>query len=149
MASSGAPITKPLSVKRVVLGALERRPTAGRMVVLDPGSGRTEEPVSGCEPVALAIGVAPTCPPGSAMSPARVSEQLSINDVRDLTLEGAQRLLGGLALGHLAVEVGPSVGLMTDLDDGRHVDGVVKPSVALRIKPVSYFGSTRGFDGSR
>ena len=52
------------------LGALKRRPGAGRIVVLDPGSGRTEEPVSGCEPVALAIGVAPTCPPGSTMSPA-------------------------------------------------------------------------------
>ena len=60
--------TKPLSVKRGSLGALKRRPMAGRIVVLDPGSGRTEEPVSGCEPVALAIGVAPTCPPGSAMS---------------------------------------------------------------------------------
>ena len=44
--------TKPLSVKRGSLGALKRRPTAGRIVVLDPGSGRTEEPVSGCEPVA-------------------------------------------------------------------------------------------------
>jgi len=37
------------------LTALKRRPAAGRIVVLDPGSGRTEEPVSGCEPVALAI----------------------------------------------------------------------------------------------
>src|ERR1019366_9199203 len=81
---------KPLSVKRGNLGALKHRPPAGRIVVLDPGSGRTEEPVSGCEPVALAIGVAPTCPPGSAMSSARVDHQLSIHGVRDLTLEGAQ-----------------------------------------------------------
>jgi len=68
------------------LGALKRRPAAGPIVVLDPGSGRTEEPVSGCEPVALAIGVAPTCPPGSAMSFARVDDQLAIHDVRDLVL---------------------------------------------------------------
>jgi len=37
---------------------LKRRPVAERIVVLDPGSGLTEKPVSGCEPVALAIGVA-------------------------------------------------------------------------------------------
>ena len=77
---------KPLSVKRGILGALKRRPTAGRMVVLDPGSGRTEEPVSGCEPVALAIGVAPTCPPGSAMSLARIDDELTVDGVRDVAL---------------------------------------------------------------
>ena len=78
---------KPLSVKRAILGVLKRRPAAGRIVVLDPGSGRTEEPVSGCEPVALAIGVAPTCPPGSAMSSVRIVDELTVNGVRDLTLE--------------------------------------------------------------
>ena len=62
-AADGLPVSahsqpKPLSVKRAILGVLKRRPVAGRIVVLDPGSGRTEEPVSGCEPVALAIGVA-------------------------------------------------------------------------------------------
>ena len=71
------------------LGAPKRRVMAGRIVVLDPGSGRTEEPVSGCEPVALAIGVAPGCPPGSAMSPARIDDELAIYDVRDVALEGA------------------------------------------------------------
>ena len=40
-----------------------------------------------------AIGVAPTRPPGSAMSPAGVDDQLSIHGVRDLTLEGASASL--------------------------------------------------------
>src|ERR1019366_852142 len=149
MASPGAPIAKPLSVKRGNSGALKRRPPAGRIVVLDPGSGRTEEPVSGCEPVALAIGVAPTCPPGSAMSAAGVDDQLSIHGVRDLTLEGAQRFLGRLAFGHLAIEVLPPFARVADLADGDHMDGVVEASVAPGVEPVSHSRTARGFDGSR
>ena len=100
-------------------------PAGGRtIVVLDPGSGRTEEPVSGCEPVALAIGVAPICPPGSAMSPAGIDDQLSIYAVRDLTLEGPQRFLARLTLGHLAIEVLAPFGRVADLADGDHMDGV-------------------------
>jgi hypothetical protein len=100
--------------------------------MVDPGSGRTEEPVSGCEPVALAIGVAPTCLPGSAMSSGRVDHQLAVHGVGDVTLQGPQGFFGALSLGHLAIEVLTSVSLVSDLDDGDHVDGVVESAAPIR-----------------
>jgi len=53
--------------------------------------------------------------------PGRVSgveDELSVDGVGNLALEGAQRLALGLALGHLALEVGPALGVgLADLAD--------------------------------
>ena len=73
-------------------------------------------------------------PSGSAMSPGRVDDQLSIHGVGDLTLEGAQCFLRGLALGHLAIEVLSSFALVANLGDGDHMDGVVEASVARGLR---------------
>ena len=52
-------------------------------------------------------------------------------------LQGAQRLLLGLALEDLALELGPSLGVgIADLGDGDHVQGVVDLAAAPQGEPV-------------
>ena len=60
-----------------------------------------------------------------------VEEQLPVDDVAEVSLQGPDGVLLGLALGQLAFEVGPPVGAaMTDLADGGHVQCVVEATVA-------------------
>jgi hypothetical protein len=75
----------------------------------------------------------------SSRTPFGVDDQLAIDGVGDVSLEGAQGFSFGLALGDLAIEVGPSarVGL-ADLAYGHHVDCVVKPTMTAQREPVEY-----------
>src|SRR2546421_5573711 len=60
-----------------------------------------------------------------------VEEQLAVDDVADAPLEGPERFLFRLAFLNLAVEERASRGVrVTDLGDGRDVDGVVQLPVA-------------------
>jgi hypothetical protein len=73
----------------------------------------------------------------SSRTPFGIEDQLAIDGVRDVALERAQSLSLGLALGHLAIEVGPTLGVgLADLTDGHHVDGVVEEAMASQREPV-------------
>src|SRR5664280_1204938 len=66
-----------------------------------------------------------------------VDEELPIDGVTDVTLEGADRLPLGLAFRHLPLEVDPALRvLLADLADGHHVDGVVELAVASPAQPM-------------
>jgi hypothetical protein len=57
--------------------------------------------------------------------------------VADPALEGPERLFGSLALGELAVVVGPPVAVpVPDLGDCGHVDGVVEAPIPAPRQPV-------------
>jgi hypothetical protein len=113
---------------------LKRPVLAGRRV-----DGRVREwlgPKSrcaGCEPATLDDRDVPECPPGPALSlgAVGVDEELAVDRVADVALERADRVLLGLALGQLALEVCAALGVaLADLADGGQVQGVVQPSVA-------------------
>jgi len=56
-----------------------------------------------------------------------VEDQVPVDRVGDLALQGADGVLLGLARGHLLLQVDPTLGLgLTDLADSHHVDGVVE-----------------------
>ena len=60
-----------------------------------------------------------------------VEEQLAVDGVGDLTLEGSNRFLLRLALGDLALEVDPALRVrIADLGDRCHVDVVIELAVA-------------------
>lgn len=62
---------------------------------------------------------------------------MAVDGVADLALEGAERLLLGLAFGDLAVEERATFGVgVTDLGHGGHVDGVVEATVASAGEPM-------------
>jgi len=63
-------------------------------------------------------------------------------------LEGPQRFLGGFALGHLPLEVGPPFAWVADLTDGDQMDGVVERRLRPGIEPVSQPRSAQGFHGA-
>jgi hypothetical protein len=131
------PRTNPLWVKALAeggAGALKRPVLAGRRV-----DGRVREwlgPKSrcaGCEPATLDDRDVPECPPGPALSlgAVGVDEELAVDRVADVALERADRVLLGLALGQLALEVRAALGVaLADLADGGQLQGVVQPSVA-------------------
>ena len=102
----------------------------------------------GVEPVTLAIGVVPMCPPGPADSAAAVEDEFSVDSVADASFEGPHRFFAAVALGLLPQVVGPSGGVVADLGDGDHVDGVVELAVAAWVEPVPDHGSAGGFDGA-
>src|SRR4029453_5521348 len=61
---------------------------------------------------------------------AGVDEQLAVNRVADVPLEGADRILLGLALAELAFELdAPLRARLADLTDRREVQGVIEPAV--------------------
>jgi hypothetical protein len=77
-----------------------------------------------------------------------VDEELSIDGVADLMLEGPDRFPLGLALVYLSLEVDPTLGaLLADLADGHHVDGVVELPVASSAETVDDPASRGVFDG--
>ena len=66
-----------------------------------------------------------------------VEEELAVDGVCDVSLERADCLPLGLALGHLALEVGPTLRVgLADLTDGHHVDGVIELPVAATAQTV-------------
>jgi hypothetical protein len=65
-----------------------------------------------------------------------VEKELAIKRVADVTLERAQRLSLGFALGDLAIKVGPTLRMgLTDLADRHHVDGVVEATMTPQREP--------------
>lgn len=72
---------------------------------------------------------------------------MSPDGIADPTLEGADGLLAGLALGLAAQVVSPSRSVVADLGDGDHVDGVIQGSVPSRIEAVADPRSARRLDG--
>jgi len=74
---------------------------------------------------------------------------MAVDDVGDLPLERPDGFLLGLALSHLLVEVRPPLGVgLSDLANGRHVDGVVELPIAPSGQPVGHPSSGGDFDGS-
>ncbi len=69
-----------------------------------------------------------------------VSEELSVDGVADASFEGPHRFFAAVALGLLASVVGASRGVVADLGDGDHVDGVVELAVAAWVEPVPITG---------
>jgi hypothetical protein len=67
----------------------------------------------------------------SSRTPFGIDDQLTVESVGDLALQGANSFTLRLALGDLAIEVGPAVGVgLADLGDGSYVDGVVELSIS-------------------
>jgi hypothetical protein len=68
-----------------------------------------------------------------------VENELAIEGVADVTFEWAQRLSLGLALGDLAIEVGPTLRMgLADLADRHHVDGVVEATMTPKRESMEY-----------
>jgi hypothetical protein len=100
-------------------------------VVAGPGSGLSEEPMSGVRSVTLDCRVVPECPPGHVASRRFWSASiLGVYDVGEPAREGSHRFHGGLAGGLLGVEVGAALGGVAQLDDGHDVQCPVDPAVA-------------------
>jgi hypothetical protein len=70
-----------------------------------------------------------------------VGEKLPVDGVADAPLEGPQRFLVGLALAQLACVVDPAGVIVSDLGEGRGVDGVVDLAVASGVEPVAGLGA--------
>ena len=77
-----------------------------------------------------------------------VDEELAIDGVADLSLERPDGFPLGLALGHLLLEVDPTLRvLLADLADGHHVDGVVELAVAPAAEAMDDPSSRGALDG--
>jgi hypothetical protein len=68
-------------------------------------------------------------------------DQLSVDDVADAPLEGAQGFFGGLALGLFALVVDASGSVVGDLSERRGVDGMVELPVPSRVETMADLGS--------
>jgi hypothetical protein len=75
-----------------------------------------------------------------------VGDEVSVDRLGDLALEGSQRLLGALALVELASVMGPSLGVVADLGDRSDVERPVELAVASGVEPVTLPTSTGGGD---
>src|SRR5947209_13778461 len=73
---------------------------------------------------------------------------MAIHAVGELALESADGLLGGLALGDLAVVVGPALAVVAELTDSGDVQGVVDLAVATRVQPITLSPPRGRLDGS-
>ena len=72
-------------------------------------------------------------------APFGVDDQLAIDGVGDVALEGAQGFSFGLALDDLAIEVGPTGRWgLADLAYGHHMDCVVEPTMTAEREPVEH-----------
>lgn len=118
----------------------------GRSVVVGSGSGLSEEPASGCK--AGHAGHESSRLPSRAHlgSAVGVGDEVSVDRLGDLALEGSQRLLGALALVELASVIGPSLGVVADLGDRSDVERPVELAVASGVEPVTLPTSTGGGD---
>lgn len=75
-----------------------------------------------------------------------VGDEVSVDDIGDPPLEGAQGFLAGLALVDLAVEVDPAGGVgLADLGDSDHVDRPVQLPVAAQVDPMPWPWAGGGF----
>jgi hypothetical protein len=73
-----------------------------------------------------------------------VGHQLAVDDIRQSTLQAAQRLFGGLALGPFAFVVGAAFAFgVADLGHRHDVQGVVDPAVARARQAVAYLVAGR------
>ena len=86
-------------------------------------------------------------PSRARCSAAAVDDQLSVDGVADAPLEGTHRFLAAVTLSLLAQVVATTGGVVTDLGDRDHVDGVVELAVATRVEPVPDYRSAGGLDG--
>jgi hypothetical protein len=96
----------------------------------------SEEPVSGCKAGRAGLRVAPSALPGPLGSVAGVGDELAVDGVAGLALQGARCFLAGLAFGELAPVVDASVGVVGDLGDGGDVDGPVELAVPAWVESV-------------
>jgi hypothetical protein len=112
----------------------------GRNVVTGPGSGWSEEPVSGVQSGRAGDRVVPRLPSralGTGRGAPGVGLQAGEDGVADLPFQRAQGLFRGLALGQLLVVVRAALAVpVADLGDRHHVDGVVEPPVPAPAQPV-------------
>ena len=112
------------------------RPVVPVVVALVAGPGVTspKNRLSGCETVTLASSrsfVSSRALDRSAAETIRVSQQLSVDGVADVSLQRPQRFAFGLPFGDLAVEVDATLALgVADLSDGGHVDRGVQDAVS-------------------
>jgi len=73
---------------------------------------------------------------------------VSVDDIGDPSLQGAEGFFAGLALVDLAGVVGPAQGVaVADLGDGDHVDRPVQLPVAAQVDPVPWPRPGGGFVG--
>ena len=112
----------------------------GRRVVTGPGSGLSEEPVSGVQSGRAGDRVVPRLPsraPGARRGAPGVGLQAGEDGVADLPFQRAQGFFRGLALGQLLVVVRAALAVpVADLGDRHHVDGVIEPPVPAPAQPV-------------
>ena len=80
-------------------------------------------------------------PLGTSALLAGVGDEVSVDDVGELTLERADCFFGGLALGDFAVVVDTAGSVMAELCDRRDVKRPVQLPVASLVEPVTDFGA--------
>jgi hypothetical protein len=102
--------------------------------------------IQGVEPVTLAIGDVSRVPSRARCSAEAVGDELAVDGVADAPLKGSDRLFAAVALAVLAQVIGTTWGVVADLGDGNHVDGVVELAVAAWVEPVRTTGAAEGFD---
>ena len=74
---------------------------------------------------------------GESETMAAIGDELAIDDLRQLTLEAAQRFARGLVLGELAIVVVPPEARVHGLDARREVERVVERTVATAREPMA------------
>ncbi len=140
--------TKPFCVRERFAGASKGRLRCGRSVGVGFGSDCSEVPVFRVQPAALDLRVVPGCPPEpTLLAVLEVDLKLAPHRVADATLEGAQRLLLGLALGKFSVVVDASRCVVRDLCDCDEVHRMVELSVPARVEPMPFARSAGCLDG--
>src|ERR1035438_10253345 len=79
-----------------------------------------------------------------------VEDELAVDGVADVALEGAESLLLGLAVSDRALEVDPALSSgIADLGDGSHVQSVVELAVAPSRHPMHNPSPRRKLNRSR
>ena len=73
-----------------------------------------------------------------------VRQHLTVDDVRQMALEAANRLPPALALGAAALEVGLSPGVDPGLDKRDRVERPIQPTVAAPVEPMTLFAAGMG-----
>ena len=93
----------------------------------------------GESPATLATEPSLGAPPGPSAPrhAGGVGDQLAIHGIADAALEGPERLLGGLAAGHLVLEVVPPRPGVANLGHRSDVQRVVQPTVAASRETVA------------
>ncbi len=105
------------------------------LLVAGPGSGLSEEPALGCEPVALGVRVVARCPPGpvaAEVASVLVGQHAGVHDVGQTTFQGAHRHHGRCATGLSGVVELAALEWGCALDDGHDVQRPVDPGFPSR-----------------